>query len=665
MRWLAILLVTVVYPIVATAQTGIAVPEMAACESLINDFVANKGLPGLSFALAREGRIVYSRGFGKADLARTENTQPYHLFRIGSISKSITSVAVYRLIEAGSLNLSDKVFGVGGLLEHHPEFAAANIVDERIYDITVQMLLEHTAGWQASVDCTPNPTSPYPWHADSCSPELFPLYVTQTLGRANPATPEAFITFLLEYGLDFNPGMWWAYSNTGYLVLGEIIEMLSGMSYEEYVQEEVLHSHGIYDLHLGESLREDKRVREVEYKGMSLPGFDDTVLSSFGDGTLVPWEYGGLNLGAAFAAGAWIATPQDLLKLLTAVDGFATKPDILSAPSHASMTEPSTSNRRYAKGWQVNRRHDQGHTGGLWGTAALWKSTRDGYTWAIVVNTNPTGPKFWPSLDRLGPDCINATSTWPTHDLMASPTVAASDVAVWEEGGRLEVVWSNGDGERRIVTVSAESSPDAFPLDGTNYEADSLFGAGSDLGGENYVVFDGTDDRVIVSGLMPGEKYRFRVFEYNQNADTGDHALYLLGNHPDAFAVPKLTIDLDIKPGSDPNAVNPTARGILPVAVLGSDTFDVADVDATTMAFGPGEATPVHRSGGHPEDVNDDGYTDWISHYRIEEVAVAAGDTEFCLTGETLDGIPFEGCDAIMTVPYVGERRRIRVNRQR
>ena len=126
-----------------------------------------------------------------------------------------------------------------------------------------------------------------------------------------------------------------------------------------------------------------------------------------------------------------------------------------------------------------------------------------------------------------------------------------------------------------------------------------------------------------------------------------------------------ITVDLDIKPGTDPNAVNPTARGILPVAILGSDTFDVADVDATTLAFGPGEAAPLHSSGGHPEDVNDDGFTDWVSHYRIEEVAVAAGDTEICLTGETLDGIPIGGCDAIVTVPYVGERWRIRVNRQR
>ena len=126
-----------------------------------------------------------------------------------------------------------------------------------------------------------------------------------------------------------------------------------------------------------------------------------------------------------------------------------------------------------------------------------------------------------------------------------------------------------------------------------------------------------------------------------------------------------IAVEIDIKPGSDPNAVNPSARGILPVAILGSDTFDVTDVDATTPAFGPGEAAPLHSSGGHAEDVNGDGYTDWVSHYRIEEVAVAAGDTELCLTGETLDGIRFEGCDAIVTVPYVGERRRIRVNRQR
>ena len=113
---------------------------------------------------------------------------------------------------------------------------------------------------------------------------------------------------------------------------------------------------------------------------------------------------------------------------------------------------------------------------------------------------------------------------------------------------------------------------------------------------------------------------------------------------------------IDIKPGSDPNSINTQSMGVVPVAILGSETFDVTEVDVTTMAFGPDGASPAHDLtdpivyADHLQDVNGDGFIDLVTHYRQAETGLVLGDMQACIEGETSGGDLVFGCDSVNIV---------------
>ena len=173
----------------------------------VQNFMSAHSVPGVSIAMTRHGRLMFARGFGAADGAGTPVT-PGHLFRIASVSKPITAIAVFRAIEAGLLALTDRVFGQGGILGN--QFGTPPYPDQRVAQITVQHLLEHTSGWSGAQD---------------------PMF-----GQPN-ATHADLIGQMLGLTLANNPGAVFDYLNFGYCVLGRVLEEVSGSTYPEFVRQ--------------------------------------------------------------------------------------------------------------------------------------------------------------------------------------------------------------------------------------------------------------------------------------------------------------------------------------------------------------------------------------------------------------------------------------------
>jgi CubicO group peptidase (beta-lactamase class C family) len=362
---------------------------------IINSFLHKWSVAGASVAVSKHGKLIYARGFGLADTAEQIQAQPFSQFRIASISKLITAIAIMRLHEQGKLSLEDKVFGPTGIL-NDPLFNEPK--DKRVYDITIGQLLSHEAGW----------TQRY-------GDQMFmPIVVAEKLNVKPPVDTKMILRFALDKRLHYTPGMGRAYSNLGYSVLGLVIEKITGMPYEKYCKQEIMEPLGIYDMTIAGNLQSEKAPFEVTYYEPS-----DVVLkpSIYGTGELVTPCYGGNDIRSLGGAGAWIATAPDLMRLLLAIDGFQTRPDILSYQSIQFMTD--NSNGFAPVGWKTTVMDGNWfRTGSFPGSAGMLKRQPDGTAWVVLLNSSAwNGPEIYSYINKMMTRVISKVNPLQEYDL--------------------------------------------------------------------------------------------------------------------------------------------------------------------------------------------------------------------------------------------------------
>ena len=162
--------------------------------------------------------------------------------------------------------------------------------------------------------------------------------------------------------------------------------------------------------------------------------------------------------------------------------------------------------------------------------------------------------------------------------------------------------------------------------------------------GDTTVEFEETI--IVTADASPGT-YEIEVtFFSNSYPEEGSE----IGTQTIILTIEPHEVDIDIKPNSDPNAMNPQAKGVIPVAILTTEDFDASLVDHETVRFGPDMAAPVHNGAcGHLEDYDLDGDLDAIYHFNIQDTGIVKGDTMATLTGKTVDGIDIKGTDSVKT----------------
>ncbi len=323
--------------------------DIAEFDNKVADFMAKNNLSGITLAVSVGGKLVYQKGYGIANKETGEKVNTDHRFRVGSMSKTVTAIAILKLVQDGKLKLEDKVFGAGSVFENT---YGTKTYAEDLKNITVRHLLNHTAGG---------------WGSAENEGDYFQLIPN--------ASNKDFLTATIDkYPLINKPGTKYSYSNFGYFLLSRIIEKVSSKSYLNYLNEELFKDIGLQN--------------KIEIAGMSKTTLKKNEVSYYGQTALESSFIYGTDLNRRDGAGGLIFTPADYLRVINAIDGFASRPDILNANSLAEISKmPANVQTNYAAGMQLYSGNYWSHSGSINCQFGQWWRTPNEINVAVITNS--------------------------------------------------------------------------------------------------------------------------------------------------------------------------------------------------------------------------------------------------------------------------------------
>lgn len=389
--------------------TGREVPGCRPLDELQEKFLSEHEVPGMAVAAAYRGQLVYSRGCGAADIDAGVPIAPETLFRIASLSKPVTAVAVLQLVEQGRVDLDAPFLEQVPVV---PFVAPGATFDPRMRSITVRHLLQHTAGWDRAV---------------SFDPIGRPRQIATAMGLDGPPSPVEVTRFALGLPLDFDPGTRYAYANVDYLCLGRLIEHVTQRPYVAVVQEHVLQPLGVTRMRLGRALLSQRLPDETRYyprKPLTGPCLYPPQVDE-----QVPIQYGAENLEGYEAHGGWIASAEDMAKFAAAFANPAASLLLKPATIETMWSRPSGNPGQkpdgtpqpfyYGCGWSVRPVGTRGvnawHTGRIAGTSTLLVRRWDGWSWAVLFNadTSPSQEALASLIDPLMHSAVDRCNVEP------------------------------------------------------------------------------------------------------------------------------------------------------------------------------------------------------------------------------------------------------------